>query len=106
MNCTIRFRKYGNDGEEIFDEGGFRWVTLSFFLEDDFEQLFNTATEQMMDNLTAYNKGGSNWIIDEIRWLDLKIAKNVPFPARSYMPLPRYIALKKTVLNVQNFEDR
>lgn len=59
----------------------------------------------MGNNLTAYNKGGSNWIIDEIRWLDLKIAKNLPFVARSYMPLPQWIASKRAILNVQNFED-
>jgi hypothetical protein len=49
---------------------------------------------------------GSGWALESIDGMLFKFAKYDPLKGRSYIPLPRDIATKKAIINIQNEDDQ
>ncbi|XP_035231312.1 uncharacterized protein LOC118203166 isoform X2 [Stegodyphus dumicola] len=60
------------------------------------------AIEKVLDSLDKFLKKGSGWVLNSVQYLELKTAVYKPGAASSYIPLPKALACKKAVLNIQN----
>jgi len=59
-----------------------------------------------MTSFEEFQGRGSGWSLDAVQNLELKLAAYQPFASSSYVPLPKVLAAKKAVLNIQNEDEQ
>ena len=62
--------------------------------------------ERMLENFYKWQRNGSGWRLHSVDRLDIYITKFDPVKGRSYKPLPKYVANKKAVINMENNDDQ
>ena len=55
--------------------------------------------------LRKFQRQGSNWRFHSVLSLDLHAVKYVPLGGSSYIPLPKFLAAKKAIINLKNEDD-
>ena len=68
----------------------------------DVEDLYKTMMDKMLESLATYQQQGSNWVFDSVEELTLYTVKYEPLSGSSYIPLPKKLADKKAIINMQN----
>ena len=58
-----------------------------------------------MEVLAKFQRKGSNWRFHSVFSLDLHTVKYEPLGGSSYIPLPKFIAAKKAIINLRNDDD-
>ena len=58
--------------------------------------------ETVLESLAQFQRKGSNWRFRSGLSLDLHTVKYVPLGGSSYIPLPRFLAAKKAIINLKN----
>ena len=71
----------------------------------DLSEWFNTIIVNLNTRLEEYEKKGSGYRFDKVVFLDILIDPYKPLSAKSYIPLPKELALKKAIINVKNEND-
>ena len=72
---------------------------------EDFEDIYNSATAKIWDTFDKFQKQGSGWILKRIEKIILNTYRYQPLTGSSYIPTPPSILNKNAVINVQNKED-
>ena len=67
--------------------------------------LYQKMTNKILEGITKYNKGGSNFIFKQILGLEIYTVQYEPLGGSSYIELPESLAKKKAVINLINKED-
>ena len=71
----------------------------------DLSDLYNTMTSRIFELIQNFNNRGSGWQFDRVEHLDININPYNPLSASSYIELPKSLARKKAIINVQNEND-
>ena len=61
--------------------------------------------ETVLESLTKFQRQGSNWRFHSVLSLDLLTVKYVPLGGSSYIPLAKFLAAKKAIINLKNYGD-
>ena len=61
--------------------------------------------ENVLEYLAKFQRQGSNWRFHSVLSLDLHTVKYVPLGGSSYIPLPKFLAAKKAIINLKNEYD-
>ncbi len=83
-----------------------RSKTITLTDPDTITELLQDAIEQTVNNAFTYQRNGSAWLIDRVLKLDLLTATYQPLAGSYYIPLPKKLAVKKAIINVQNKDDK
>ncbi|KAG8179378.1 hypothetical protein JTE90_012074 [Oedothorax gibbosus] len=69
---------------------------------------FSTAGEylKILSSFSEFEGQGSGWIIDEILHLEVNTAVYIPLGAASYIPLPKELLQTRSILNIQNSDNK
>ena len=62
--------------------------------------------EELGERMYNYEGEGSGWVFDKVISFQVNIHKHVPLRASSYMEIPQSIKSTKTVLNIQNKDNK
>ena len=89
-------------GEVIYTDAYFSSKVEINFQNTDANDLYKTMTDKMLESLAAYQQRGSNWVFDSIEELALHTVKYVPLSGSSYIKLPKVLADKKAIINMEN----
>ena len=78
--------------------------------EDDLEsnrsnELFSKMKETVLESIVKFQRQGNNWRFHSVLSLDLHTVKYVPLGGSSYIPLPKFLAAKKAIINHKNEDD-
>ena len=65
-------------------------------------ELFSKMKETVLESLAKFQRQGSNWRFHSVLSLDLHTLKYEPLGGSSYIPLPAFLAAKKTITNLRN----
>ena len=76
------------------------------FPNTDVEDLYKTMTDKMLESLAEYQQQGSNWVFDSVEELVLFTVEYEPLSGSSYIPLPKALAYKKAIINMENDDDQ
>ena len=60
----------------------------------------------ILENLINYQKKGSGWYFKEVISLDIHIVEYKPMRGGTYIPLPEFIMKKKSIINIQNKDNK
>ena len=71
----------------------------------DLSVLYDHMTDAIFESIQNFQNRGSGWQFDRIEHLDININPYNPLSASSYIPLPKKLAKKKAIINVQNEND-
>ena len=61
--------------------------------------------ETVLESLAKFQRQGSNWRFLFVLRLDLHTVKYVPLGGSSYIPIPKFLAAKKAIINLKNEDD-
>ena len=62
--------------------------------------------ETVLETITKFQRQGSNWRFHSVLNLDLHTVKYVPLGGSSYIPLPKFVAAKKAIIDLKNEDDK
>ena len=62
--------------------------------------------ETVLDSLAKCQRQRSNWRFRSVLSLDLHTVKYDPLEGSSYIPLPKFLAAKKAIINLKNEDDK
>ena len=69
-------------------------------------ELYNNAIEKMKESMASFQKRGSNWRFVAVQRLDINTVEYKPLKGSSYIPLPKCLADKKTIINLKNDDNQ
>ena len=72
----------------------------------DVDDLYKRMSNKMLESLAAYQQKGSNWVFDSVEELALHTVEYEPLSGSSYIPLPKNLADKKAIINMENDDDQ
>ena len=61
---------------------------------------------EILGNIIIYQKKGSGWYFNEVIRLEIHIVEYKPMKGGSYIPLPEFITKKKSIINIQNKDNK
>ena len=88
-------------GEVIAKEVAFHSKTTN----TNSNELFSKMKETVLESLSKFQRQGSNWRFCSVFSLDLHTVKYEPLGGSSYIPLPKFLAAKKAIINLKNEHD-
>ena len=92
-------------GEMIAKEAAFHSKTEENLEITDCNVLFSKIKETVLESLAKFQRQWSNWRFHSILSLDLHTVKYVPLGGSSYIPLSKFLAAKKAIINLKNEDD-
>ena len=72
----------------------------------DERDLYVTITERILENMAAFQNEGSPWKLRSITRLELHTVRYNPLRGETSIPLPKELADKKAIINMQNKDNK
>ena len=72
----------------------------------DVSEIYDVMVQQIVEEMTKFNKRGSNWALRSIIGLDILMDSYSPLGGGSYIPLPSKLAKKNAIVNQKNEDDK
>jgi len=72
----------------------------------DVSELYNNAMDKMKESMASFQRRGSNWRFVAVQRLDINTVEYKPLKGSSYIPLPKYLADKKAIINLKNEDNQ
>jgi len=101
LKCVMEKRDMST-GEVVTAEPTFRSDVEAIIDETDVNEIYKKAVDKMMESMANFQRMGSNWQFRSVKNLDINTAVYKPLRGNSYIPLPKELANKKTVINLKN----
>ena len=70
------------------------------------DEFYEEAVQNILSEMEVFEMRGSQWVLNQILNLELRINKYNQLRGRSYMPLPPTLANKKAIINVKNKDNK
>ena len=67
--------------------------------------MYDTITEKFLESIETFQNQSSGWQFDEVEFFSINTDLYTPISGRSYIPLPKFLADKKAIINVINEND-
>ena len=68
-------------------------------------ELLSKMKETVLESLAKFQRQGSNWRFHSVFSLALHTVKYKPLYGSSYIPLPKFLAAKKVIINLRDEDD-
>ena len=100
MQC--QFHKIEGGAEEVFTD--YHFNTKNSIVDDatDLMDFFSVSVERLIELIESLQGKGSGWIFNEVLHFDILINVYKPLAGSSYIPLPKFLAKKKAIINPKN----
>src|SRR6218665_1494813 len=92
-------------GQVPTDEPHFRSMNEVILDSTDENEVFNNAIDKILDAMASYQMRGSNWRFRQVVNLEINTAVHKRFQGSSYIPLPKFLASKKAIINMKNDDE-
>ena len=92
-------------GEVIAKEAAFHSKTEVNLENTDSNELLSKMKETVLEYLAKFQRQGSNWRFHSVLSLERHTVKYVPLGGSSYISLPKFLAAKKAIINLENEDD-
>ena len=89
-------------GETVTTESAFRSATEIVLEATNIDELYKKSTDQILEFFDTFQNNGSGWVFKSIVSLEIHTVKYQPLSGSSYIPLPKYLADKKAMINLKN----
>ena len=104
LRLQCQFRKMDN-GEEIFTDYHFHTKTAVVDESTELTEFLSVSIERLVELIESLQGKGSGWIFDKVLHFDILVDVFKPLAGSSYIPLPKFLANKKAIINPKNTDD-
>ena len=104
LRCIMEKTKI-TDGQTIEQPAAFHSDVEVNLEGTDVNELYDTIIDKVMENIANFQMQGSNWTFKSIIALEIHTVAYEPLRGSSYIPLPRALATRKTIINLKNQDD-
>ena len=104
LSCTME-KVDLKSGEVIAKEAAFHSKTEVHLESTACNELFSKMKETVLESLAKFQRQGSNWRFHTVLSLDLHTVKYEPLWGSSYILLPKFLAAKRAIINLNNEDD-
>ena len=102
LTCTME-RVDMKSGE--VDSMNFPFVSKTEVVLDFTSEIYNNAKGKMLESMAAFQMRDSNWRLRAVEKLDINTTAYKPLKGSSYIPMPKYLASKKAIVNMKNDDE-
>ena len=71
----------------------------------DVGELYNKASDKILESIAMFQMMGSNWRLRAVNRLEINTVAYKPLKGKSYIPVPEKLAAKKAIINMKNEDD-
>jgi len=94
------------DFQQTTQDGNVRSTSARFFMPittSDVEKMdINNVLMQLMENVEAFSGQNSGWTMSKVNYLRLCWGSYRPLEVGTFIPIPKHIAAKKVVVNINS----
>ena len=72
----------------------------------DEDDIYIIMTERILEKMATFQSMGSGWRLYSIIKLELHTTRYTPFRGETWIPLPKELANKKAIINMQNKDNK
>ena len=105
LRCTME-RIDMQSGEVTTNQAAFHSEVEVNLESTDLNELYNKMTGKVLENLATFQQLGSSWVFGKIDSLEIHTVEYVPLRGGSYIELPKSLANKKAIINMQNTDNK
>jgi len=89
------------DGEPVIAIKNFQSKSKIVLKATNLNELWNEVTKQILQNISIFQMNGSGWAFHSIVSLDIHTVKYKPLRGGAHVPLPKFLASKKALINMK-----
>lgn len=79
---------------------------IVLLLPSEIPDKVDEAFDKVISSLDNFTSDGSGWLINEVEEMLIKTTRYVPIKGGSYIQTPRWLAVKRAVVNVKNNDQK
>ena len=102
---TCKFQKGISEEEMTYNFGYFHTNVERMMEGTDLDELYERMTRECLKKIEKFQNKGSGWQFASVESFDINVDPFKPLRGTSYFPLPKKLAAKKAIINVQNTQD-
>src|SRR6218665_1368155 len=106
LSLDIEYERDTADGDVVTTMQFLRSRPEVVLNTNDLTTIIDGALDWFILKSDEFTHEGSGWRIRNVRNLILRMAQFDPLGGSSFIPTPKWIASKKAVVNIKNFDDR
>ena len=88
------------------DKAYFHSQTQINLEKSDVKVILSLMLREIMGNLINYQRKGTGWYFKEVISFEIHIVDYKPMRGETYIPLPEFIMKKKSIINIQNKDNK
>ena len=100
MQC--QFHKMESGAEKIFTDYHFNTKNNIVDASTNLTNFLSVSVERLIELIESLQGRGSGWIFDEVLHFDILTNVYKPLTGSSWVPLPKFLASKKAIINPKN----
>lgn len=89
-----------------FHDANFKTENEVILSSTNLSEFYSQAKRKIIVETENFEARGSQWHLNQIYRLELRVNKYVPFRGSSYVELPKELAAKKAIINIKNDDDK
>ena len=101
FEALLRKEIHGNT-----QEFGFYSNTLTILQNSDIDELLRICGEKINESIESFLRRGSGWILEKFINITLNVTEFRPCAGGTYLELPPVLKSKKSLLNIQNKDEK
>ena len=70
------------------------------------KDILSQMIKEILEKISTFQRNGSGWYFKEVSSLEIDIVDYKPIKGSSYIPLPDFIMKKKSIINIQNKDNK
>ena len=86
-------------------QASFNSKQKSVFESTDLEEMYKRMVTKMMEAFSTYLRNGSGWMLKRVVRLDITLSRLRPLRGSSHIKLPKFIAKRNALINVNNEDE-
>ena len=83
-------------------EAHFSNKTTTKLSDDDVSEMYDDASEKILESMAKYQKEGSGWRLKRVLELEIHTTEYNPVGGSSYIPLPEKLKGKRAIINMKS----
>lgn len=85
-----------------YHEANFKTENEVILSSTNLKEFYSQVKHKITTEMESFEARGSQWNLNEIYRLELRVNKYTAFRGSSFMPLPKEVAAKMAIINIQN----
>ena len=101
----VEFSRISPDGDLAFIDARFISPSMIMLRIDQMDEQLEAIINHILDLIENFISNGSGWVIDHLKRSTIQCAAYYQIGGSSYLPLPKWLEVKKALINIKNKDD-